>query len=110
MKQIIELTEDNFETEIANSKELVLVDFAADWCGPCKMQEPVLTEIAIEQSGRVKVGKVDIDRNAALAERFAIQSIPTLLYFADSRLRHKSVGVASKKAILEKLSELTDAA
>ncbi len=110
MKPIVEINEANFETEVLKSRPPVLVDFWAEWCGPCKMLAPVLDEIAVEQSGRAKVAKVNVDHNPALAARFGIQSIPTLLYFAEGKLRHQTVGVAGKKAILAKLDELVVAA
>ena len=106
MKQTIEINEANFEREVLQSNQPVLVDFWADWCGPCKMLAPVLEEIAVEQTDRVKVAKVDVDANPVLAARFGIQSIPTLLYFADGELRDKTIGAISKKAILSKLEKL----
>ena len=106
MKSTIEINETNFETEVLQSGQPVLVDFWADWCGPCKMLAPVLDEIAVEQTGRVKVAKVNIDHNPALAARFGIQSIPTLLYFADGKVRNQTIGVAGKKAIIAKLEAL----
>ena len=106
MKPTIEINETNFEAEVLKSAQPVLVDFWAEWCGPCKMLAPVLDEIATEQFGRVKVAKVNVDHNPALAARFGIQSIPTLLYFADGAVRHQTVGVIGKKAIVAKLQEL----
>ena len=106
MKPTIEINETNFETEVLKSPQPVLVDFWAEWCGPCKMLAPVLDEIAVEQTGRVKVGKVNIDTNPALAARFGIQSIPTLLYFANGEVRNQTIGVAGKKAITSKLEAL----
>jgi thioredoxin 1 len=106
MQSTIEINEANFETEVLKTAQPVLVDFWAEWCGPCKMLAPVLDEIATEQSGRVKVAKVNVDRNPALAERFGIRSIPTLLYFAGGAVRHQTVGVIGKKAIVAKLQEL----
>lgn len=106
MKPTIEINETNFETEVLKSAQPVLVDFWAEWCGPCKMLAPVLDEIATEQTGRVKVAKVNIDHNPTLAARFGIQSIPTLLYFANGEVRNQTIGVAGKKAITSKLEAL----
>ena len=106
MKTIIEINEANFESEVLQSKEPVLVDFWAEWCGPCKMLTPVLDEIATEQAGRVKVAKVNVDHDPALAARFGIQSIPTLLYFAGGELRDKTIGAVPKRAIVSKLEQL----
>jgi thioredoxin len=82
------------------------VDFWAEWCGPCKMLAPVLDQIAAERTGRVKIGKVNVDENPALASRFGIQSIPTLLYFAGGRLQNQTVGAVSRKRIVENLDAL----
>jgi len=110
MKSIVELNETNFEAEVLKSNQPVLVDFWAEWCGPCKMLGPVLEEIATEQSGRAKVGKVNVDENPGLAARYGVQAIPTLLYFAAGELRDKSIGVQGKKAIASKLEALAVAA
>ena len=104
MKPTIEINESNFEAEVIQSAQPVLVDFWAEWCGPCKMLAPVLDEIATEHAGRVKVAKVNVDANPALAARFGIQSIPTLLYFENGQVRHQTVGALSKRAILSKLN------
>jgi thioredoxin 1 len=107
MKSTIEINQANFETEVLKSAQPVLVDFWAEWCGPCKMLAPVLDEIAIEQAGRAKVAKVNIDNNGELAARFGIHSIPTLLYFANGQVRHQTVGAANKCAITAQLESLT---
>ena len=106
MKATIEINETNFEAEVLKSAQPVLVDFWAEWCGPCKMLAPVLDEIATEQAGRVKIAKVNVDENPALAARFGIQSIPTLLYFNHGVVRDKSVGVQGKRSIISKLEGL----
>jgi thioredoxin 1 len=101
-----ELNEANFETEVLKANETVVVDFWAPWCGPCKMLAPVLDELAREQGGRVKIGKVNVDENQALAQRYNVQSIPTLLYFRGGEVRHQAVGLISKKVILSALEQL----
>ncbi len=106
MKATIEINETNFASEVLQSQQPVLVDFWAEWCGPCKMLAPVLDELAAEQAGHVKVAKVDVDLNPELAERFGIQSIPTLLYFAGGEVRDKTVGTVGKRVILSKLEKL----
>jgi thioredoxin 1 len=106
MKTTIEINEANFESEVLQSDQPVLVDFWAEWCGPCKMLAPVLDEIAGEQAGHVKVAKVNVDTNPVLAARFGIQSIPTLLYFAGGEARDKTIGVTGKRAIISKLEKL----
>lgn len=110
MKSTIEVNEANFETEVLKSQQPVVVDFWAQWCGPCKMLGPVLDEIATEQAGRAKVVKVNLDENPGLAERYRVQAIPTLLYFAGGEVREMTVGVSSKKAILGKLDGLANGA
>jgi len=106
MKQTIEINQSNFETEVLKSNQPVLVDFWAEWCGPCKMLAPMLDEIAKEHADRIKVAKVNVDDNPALAERYDIQSIPTLLYFAKGEVRNQTIGVISKWKIVEHLEEL----
>ncbi|HTX20770.1 MAG TPA: thioredoxin [Candidatus Aquilonibacter sp.] len=106
MKPTIEINATNFEAEVLQSSEPVLVDFWAEWCGPCKMLAPVLDEIAAEQAGRVKVTKVNVDANPELAVRFGIQSIPTLLYFAGGELRDQTIGAVGKRLIVSKLEKL----
>jgi thioredoxin 1 len=102
-KEMITLTTDNFVSE--TSKGVVMVDFWATWCMPCKAMSPVIEEIAAQTKGKVKVGKVDIDKNEPLANRFAIQSIPTVLIFKDGKLMETFVGVQSKAALVNALSK-----
>jgi thioredoxin 1 len=110
MKTTIELNETNFEAEVLNAAQPVLVDFWAEWCGPCKMIAPVLDEIAREQAGKAKVAKVNVDDSPGLAARYGIQSIPTLLYFAGGEVRDQTIGVTGKKVIVSKLESLAEAA
>jgi len=106
MKHTIEINEANFEAEVLQSNQPVLVDFWAQWCGPCKMLTPVLDEIAIEQNGRAKVVKVNVDESSILAQRYNIQSIPALLYFAGGEVRDRTMGAVSKQSIISKLEKL----
>jgi thioredoxin 1 len=107
MKPTFEINEVNFEHEVLQSNQPVLVDFWAEWCGPCKMLAPILDEIATEQAGRAKVAKVNVDTNPVLAARYGIQSLPTLLYFAGGEVRDQTIGVTGKQAIISKLEKLT---
>ncbi len=98
MSEIV-ITGANFETEVLNSDKPVLLDFWASWCGPCRMQGPILSEFA-EKHPEIKVGKVNVDEEDEIAMQFGIMSIPTLLVFKDGEVANKSVGVASKEQIL----------
>ena len=106
MKPTVEINETNFEAEVLNSSQPVLLDFWAEWCGPCKMLAPALDEIATEHKGQVKVAKVNVDDHPGLAVRFDVRCIPTLLYFDGGELIHQSVGVVGKKTILSHLERL----
>ena len=105
-----QITEENFENEVLKSNRTVLVEFWADWCGPCKMLAPVIDELANEQAGRIKVVKIDVDENPTLCSRFEIRSVPALLYFTEGKLRHQTVGVMGKKQIVDTLDALAAAA
>ena len=110
MKATIQITESNFETEVLNSTQPVIVDFYADWCGPCKMIAPALEEIATDLQGKVKIAKVNVDEQSALAQRYNIQSLPTLLYLQGGEVVNQLIGAASKKVILGKLESAANAA
>lgn len=95
----IKLTKANFEQEVVNSDIPVLVDFWATWCGPCKMIAPFVTEIANENEGRIKIGKINVDEESELAVRFKISSIPTLMLFENGQVRDMLVGYRPKADI-----------
>ena len=99
----IKLTEQNFDAEVLQSALPVVVDFWADWCGPCKMLAPVLHEIAEENAGALKVGKVNVDEQMELAMRFQVSSIPMLVVFKDGQPVAKTVGYRSKEELNELL-------
>lgn len=97
---VLTITDKNFEDEVLNSDKTVLIDFYADWCGPCKMQSPVVDQIAEERLD-VKVGKVNVDDNPELAEKYEIMSIPTLLVIKNGEVAKQFVGLTSKGEIEE---------
>ena len=97
---MVKLNDDNFEREVLNHKGKVLVDFWADWCGPCKMLSPLIDEIADEHP-EIKVGKVDVDTEVALAMKYKVSAIPTVLLFEDGEVTDKFVGYRPKDSIEE---------
>ncbi len=104
MGSISQLTESTFDEEVASSTEPVLVDFWAEWCGPCKMVAPILEEIATEQAGKVRVAKVNVDKNPGLATKFNVMSIPTMIVFKDGQEAQRLIGARGKPQLLEDLT------
>ena len=98
---VVTLTDDNFDTEVYKSDKPVLVDFWATWCGPCKMVGPIVEEIAIELSDKIKVGKLDVDANQTSAAQQNVMSIPTLAIFKGGELIAQQVGALSKTELTE---------
>jgi len=101
---VLEVTGKNFETEVLKSNLPVLVDFWAEWCGPCKVIGPVVSEIAEELSGKLKVAKVNVDDAQDLAGKYQIMSIPTLLLFKEGKAVEQIVGAVGKEQLLEKIN------
>jgi thioredoxin 1 len=97
------LTDATFDEEIKGASEPVLVDFWAEWCGPCKMVAPILDEIATDNEGKLKIGKINIDENLELARRFDVMSIPTMILFKDGEPQMRIVGAKPKGALLQEL-------
>ena len=98
----LKITKENFQTEVLEAKETVLVDFWASWCGPCKMIGPIIDQIADERTD-IKVGKINVDEQPELATQFKVMSIPTLLVFKDGKVVNQSLGAKPKAAILAML-------
>ncbi|OGV69959.1 MAG: thioredoxin [Lentisphaerae bacterium RIFOXYA12_FULL_48_11] len=101
---IIHITPENWQSEVLQSKTPVLVDFWAEWCGPCKAIAPILDELAGEVEGKLKIVKVNVDSNHQIAGDFGIRSIPTLLLFKDGVVQQQMVGAMNKAALKTKLS------
>lgn len=105
-KNIVELTADNFETEVIKSNLPVVVDFWAEWCGPCKMLAPTLDELADEYVGKVKIAKLNVDNSPEIANNYGISSIPTLLFFKNGNVVGQSVGVKPKSVLKSSIDKL----
>ena len=104
------LTAENFHTEVIESKTPVLVDAWAAWCGPCRIVNPIVEEIAVNFAGRVTVGKLNVDEYGEIASRYNVQAIPTLLFFQNGVVVDRVVGVVPAKAIAQKLNALLEQA
>lgn len=106
MANVVEITDDTFESEIIKSNTPAIVDFWAEWCMPCKAMAPVVEEIAGELSGKVKVGKINVDENTKIATNLTVMNIPTFVFFKDGKEVGRLAGAVSKKELLKKISEL----
>ncbi len=102
---IVEINDDNFDRDVLKSDKPVLIDFWAAWCGPCKALAPIVDEVANSYSGKVKFGKMDVDRNSATPQRYGIRGIPTLLIFKDGKVQEQIVGYVPKETIEKALNK-----
>ena len=105
MADTVAVSDDEFEANVLKADGPVLVDFWAEWCGPCKMIAPILDEIAEENAGQVTIAKLNVDENPDIAMRFQVMSIPTMLLFSGGEIRRRIVGAKSKSALLQEFDE-----
>jgi thioredoxin 1 len=104
MADLINVTEDTFENEVINASEPVLVDFSAVWCGPCKMLDPIVKQLAGEWDGKVKVVKIDADQNPNILMQYSVLGIPTLLFFKEGEIKERITGYMPKDKLVAKFS------
>ena len=102
---VLNVTSENYESEVLKSEKTVLIDFYADWCGPCKMMSPVIDEIAEEMKETVKVGKINVDENQDLAMEYGVMSIPTIVVLKNGEVQKTFVGVTDKEEIKHAINE-----
>lgn len=101
----LEITDSNFQ-EVIGSDKLVVIDFWAEWCGPCRMVGPIVDELATEYEGKAIIGKVDVDSNDEITSKYGIRNIPTILFLKNGELVDKQVGAAQKSVLVEKIDKL----
>jgi thioredoxin 1 len=101
----LELTDKNFKETIESTDQLVVVDFWAQWCGPCLMISPIINELSVELEGKVVIGKVDVDTNSDVPLEYKVRNIPTILFIKNGEVIDKSIGAVSKASLLEKIEE-----
>ncbi len=106
MAQILQADDTTFEAEVVQASGVVLVDFSATWCGPCKRLEPLVHEIADDYNGRLKVVKVDIDKAPTIAAKFAVMAVPTLIFFRDGKVVDQLSGLVAKRVIAERIDKV----
>lgn len=102
----LEFTDSNFEEQVLKSDKPVIVDFWAEWCGPCRMVGPIVQEIGEEYEGKAIVGKLDVDSNAEVTAKYGIRNIPTILFFKNGEIADKQVGAVPKSVLVQKLDAL----
>ena len=108
MSYTVHLTDENFDEEVLESKVPVLVDFWADWCGPCRRVAPVIEELAEKYMGQLKVGKLNVDENPGIASYHGIKSIPTLIFFRDGKPVEEVIGAVPKEELVDVISRVLD--
>jgi len=104
MADLVKVTEDTFQEEVVNASEPVLVDFSAVWCGPCKMLDPIVKQLAGEWDGKVKVVKIDADENPNIVMQYQVMGIPTLLFFKDGEIKERVTGYLPKDKLVARFS------
>ena len=102
----VKVTDDTFAAEVTNSEIPVVVDFWAEWCGPCRMLTPIIEKMSADYDGRAIIGKVNVDQNPGVSAKFGVRNIPTVLFIKDGEVAEKSVGAVPEAALVEKLAKL----